>query len=139
MALSLSIIMFFIGAKISLALLFIPVAYSFLFFLCFGLCLVFCLFTVYLRDLEYILGLIMQALLFLTPVFIKPDLLFGKVKYLYIFNPLTYYIQLFRKPYLEAKIPEFNIIIFCFIFSVIIFLLGFIIFEKFKDEAILRL
>ena len=139
MALSLSIIMFLMGAKISLSLFFIPIAYVFLFFLCLGFSLVATISTVYLRDLQHIINLFMQALLFLTPVFIKPEQLFGKVKLLYKFNPISYYIKLFREPFLDAKLPDLEVITFCFIFSIFVFLTGFAIFDKFKEKAVFRL
>ena len=81
----------------------------------------------------------MQALLFLTPVFIKPEQLFGKVKFLYKLNPISYYIKLFREPFLDAKLPNLELITFCFIFSIFVFLIGFAIFDKFTEKAVLRL
>ena len=108
MTISLSIIMLIIGSKISLSLLFLPISYLIIIIFTFGFNLWISILSVYLRDLQHIITILMQALLFLSPVFIKPSFLSGKVKILYNINPLTYYINLFRKPLLDSNFPDLS-------------------------------
>ena len=139
MTISLSLIIFIIGAKISFALLFLPFAYILTFAFSLGFSLIISIASIYLRDLQHIISILMQALLFLSPVFIKPALLSGKVKLLYSFNPLTYYINLFRMPLFEGKLPQNIEIIYCILFASFSLIIGLSFFNKYKNKFIFML
>ena len=126
-------IMLVLGAKFSLALLFIPVAYALLVIFSLGIALVMSVATVFFRDLQYVIGIIMQAWFFLTPIFYKPDSLAGKVAWLIKLNPLASFVELFRAPLYIGMLPDSSVILGTFLmamFSVFVGLLFFVYQEK---------
>ena len=86
---ALFIIMLVLGTPLSWALLFIPVAYLFLFVFSLGIGLIVSVVTVFFRDLQHVIMIFMQAWFFLTPIFYRPESLAGKVKWLMAFNPVV--------------------------------------------------
>ncbi|PJD93159.1 MAG: hypothetical protein CK424_02940 [Legionella sp.] len=139
MASSLFIIILGIGGKLTIALFFIPVAYVLLYFFSFGLGLILSICVVYFRDLQHIVGIVMQVLLFLSPVFYKPDSMAGKVKRFIDINPLTYFIKLFRDPICEGHIPELNVIFIAAVFAIVSFIAGTYFFGKNENNIVIRL
>lgn len=126
-------IILLIGGKLSLALLFMPIAYCLLVVFSFGVALVMSVSTVFFRDLQYVIGIIMQAWFFLTPVFYKPDSLAGKVEWLVKLNPMASFVELFRAPLSMGILPTTNVIVitsFTAMFSMIVGLLFFVRQEK---------
>lgn len=136
---ALFIIMLVIGAPFSLALLFIPVAYLLLFFFSFGFALVFSIATVFFRDLQYVIGIAMQALFFLTPILYKSDALAGKVATLIKLNPVGVYIELFRAPLYTANLPELSVVVNAVILSIISMVIGMLIFIRQEKKIVFRL
>lgn len=58
------------------------------------------------RDLEYLIGMIMPLLMFLSPVFYRPNSLLMSGQYVW-FNPLSSMIEIIRYPLLGEPIPLF--------------------------------
>ena len=99
-------IIFCIGGQLSWALLFIPIAYLLLFFFSFGITLITSIATVFFRDLQHVILIIMQAWFFLTPVMYKNEALAGgKLAWLVGLNPLVPFIEMFRAPLYSATLP----------------------------------
>lgn len=96
------------GGKFSLALLFIPVAYLLLFLFAFGLAMLMSVATVFFRDLQYVIGVLMQAWFFLTPIMYRHDALTGKVAWVVALNPMASFIELFRAPLLQGALPSMH-------------------------------
>lgn len=139
MALSLFIIILVIGGSLTWSLLFVPVAYLLLYMFSFGLSLILSIATVYFRDLQHIIVIIMQALLFLSPVFYKPDSLAGKIRWAIELNPLTHYIELFRAPIYLGVMPNISVITSALGYAVLSMFIGFMIFRKFENMITFRL
>ncbi|WP_172597676.1 ABC transporter permease [Sulfuriflexus mobilis] len=132
-------IMLVLGGKFSMALLFIPVAYALLIMFSIGIALVVSIATVFFRDLQYVIGIIMQAWFFLTPVFYKPDSLAGKVAWLIKLNPLTSFVELFRAPLYTGMLPASDIILYTFIMAIFSMVVGFFFFSYQEKKIIFRL
>jgi ABC-2 type transport system permease protein/lipopolysaccharide transport system permease protein len=62
------IIALILGAKISAALLFLPVAFLLLVMFSLGVTFILSIVTVYYRDVQYLIGVVLQALYFATPI-----------------------------------------------------------------------
>lgn len=136
---ALFVIIISIGGKLSLALLFIPFAFMLLFFFTFGIALVISIATVFFRDLQYIVTVIMQALFFLTPILYNKDALIGKVAWVIYLNPVVPFIELFRAPLNAASLPSSSVIINAVIFAAISMVIGLAVFIKFEKKIVFRL
>ena len=106
MLVSLTLIMFFLDIRFSSEIFLIFPAYILLYLFTLGLSLIASVLTVYLRDLQHVIGILMQVLIFLSPVYYKLDSISEGVSGVMRFNPLTYYIEFFRLPLTENAIPS---------------------------------
>jgi ABC-type polysaccharide/polyol phosphate export permease len=138
-AASLFLIILVLGGKISAALLFLPVAYVLLFMLSFGVAMIMSICTVYFRDLQHLVTILMQALLFLTPVFYKPDAMQGKVAWIIQLNPLTSFIELFRAPIFLGTLPSLNAVLLAAMFATLSLVAGITFFRSFERYVAFRL
>lgn len=139
MASSLFLIILAIGGKLTWAIAFLPAAYLLIYGFSFGIGLILSVSSVFFRDLQHIIAIIMQALLFLSPVFYKPESLAGKVKSLIALNPMTYYIELFRAPIYNGVLPPMTVITMALIYSCISLTVGMYVFRKFENRVAFRL
>ncbi len=136
---SLLIIMLFVGAKLSTALFFLPISFLLLLIFSFGIGLIFSVMTVYFRDLRHIIGVALQALMFLSPVLYKPEQLAGKIQGLMALNPMTYFIELFRSPVYFGIIPQINTVLIAITFSIFSIFFGMYFFKKYESKIIFYL
>lgn len=136
---ALFLMIFALGGKVSAALLFLPIAYGLLFFFSLGIAFVISVATVFFRDLQYVIGIIMQAWFFLTPVLYKNNDLAGKVKWLIDLNPVSHYIELFRVPLLLGALPSPNTIATTFLLSLLSMVIGWTFFVRQEKKIVFRL
>lgn len=63
---------------------------------------------VYFRDLSHIVPVVMQAGFFLTPVVYDLSIMPEKFRALILFNPLYYFIEIFRRPIVYNEWPPLS-------------------------------
>jgi ABC-type polysaccharide/polyol phosphate export permease len=129
----------FMGAKLSWALLFLFVSYGLLFIFSFGIALAVSIITVYLRDMQHLVAIMMQGLFFLTPVFYQEDSLSGEHTTLLQLNPITPFIHLFRDPIYFSALPASSTVGTASLLALFSFLLGSVIFHVHQGKIIFRL
>lgn len=119
-----------IGAPLTWALVILPVNFFLLFFFSLGLALALSVATVYFRDLPNVVGVVLQAGYYLTPI-IYP-LSFVPEKYLWLFklNPMTWFIDIFRLPIYEGIFPPLSIYLFVTAMALVSFIYGIFVFKK---------
>lgn len=113
-----------VGGKLSTSLFFIPISFFLLFVFSLGAGLILSVATVFFRDLQYVIQIAMQGLFFLTPVLYKKDMLSGAVSALIKLNPVIPYIELFRAPLYESRIPSTDVVLQATALSAISILIG---------------
>lgn len=133
------VLILLLGVPLSGAIFFIPIAYALLFILAFGVSLIVSTASVFFRDLQYILGIVMQGLFFLTPILYKPEALAGKVTWLVALNPLVPFIELFRAPLYMAEMPSMDAIVRSFLIAAAVFALGLLVFRRRQKDIVFRL
>jgi len=136
---ALLLIILVIGGKFSVALLFIPVAYFLLFIFCLGIALFISVVTVFFRDIQYVIGIALQALFFLTPVIYKTNSLAGKVGWIVDANPMGLFIDLFRYPIDSGTLPDMHTFLFASFISAISLILGCVFFFSQQNKIVFRL
>lgn len=128
-----------IGGSLPWAVLFIPVAYTLLFFFALGIGLIMSVVTVFFRDLQHVILIAMQGLFYLTPILYKRDALAGKVSWLVDFNPVVPFIELFRAPLYLATLPSHNVILQATLLSISAMAVGLFVFLRQEKKIIFRL
>lgn len=81
------------------------------------------------RDIALFLGFALQLLMYLTPV-IYPASLWGKYQWVMDINPMTPIIESFRHAMLGSGHFDMTGIIYSGIFSIVVFLIGAILFTR---------
>jgi lipopolysaccharide transport system permease protein len=120
---------FFVGIP-SPTVLLLPLALLPLMLLTLGISLVACSLGVYLRDITQIIGVLLTALMFLTPVFYPSSALPMQYQKIMMFNLLAPAIEITRKILFWDEMPDlFSYSIYLVVTAVIAFM-GFAWFQK---------
>lgn len=87
---------------------------------------------VYVRDITQLIGLVVQALMFLSPIFYPISSIPANLRMIYYFNPLTYVVEDMRRILMWGQIPDWKFTVLGILLGSGVFLLGFIWFRKTK-------
>ena len=85
---------------------------------------------VYLRDISQLVGILITALMFLSPIFYSITALPEKFQSILIFNPLTPVIEFTRDILFWGRLPDMTILLLLFIVSLFTAFIGFTFFQK---------
>lgn len=117
------------------ALATLPLAVFCLFFFTLGLSLLLAAADVYMRDVQYMIGVILLMWIWLTPImyvkgFVQNDLF----QDLLGLNPLTYVIGLFQDSLYWKIVPDGTDMFLSFFISIVMFAVGLAVFRKYSDD-----
>ena len=118
-----------------IALLPVPLLLLFVFNL--GVGLILSTLVVFFRDVQHLYGVIVVALNYLTPIFYPASMLPGWMQFAIKFNPLYWYVAMFRQVVLYGVAPTPTMWICCLFCSVFALLIGLFIFKANQDKFIL--
>lgn len=105
-----------------------------------GLCFLSSSITVYVRDLEHILGIFTMLWCYCTPIMYDARLILGPegyAKYGWVFeylNPMTGIVRAYQDILYRGTWPDFRLLLVSFIYAIIFFVVGFLVFEKLKKR-----
>lgn len=88
--------------------------------------------TVYLRDVEYILGIISMAWQFLTPVMYSVDQVPEEILPIFNLNPMTPVIIAYRDILYYGQAPKLQTLIHATVFGIVVLVIGSTIFGRLK-------
>lgn len=133
------IVIFFViiisGTGINLiAVLYLPIIMIVEYILALGMVMIFSALTVYLRDLEHILGIITMAWQFLTPIMYSIDIVPESVMPVFMANPMTPIIIAYRDILYYKQIPHISTLFHAFALGVIVLILGLFVFNKLQKH-----
>lgn len=121
------------GKGLSLiAMLYLPVIMLVEYILALSMTMMFSAITVYLRDMEYLLGIITMAWQFLSPVMYSVDQVPEKILWLFNLNPMSPVIVAYRDILYYGKAPELGTLVHAVVFGVIMLIIGVTVFGKLK-------
>lgn len=92
--------------------------------------------TVYLRDVEYILGIITMAWQFLSPVMYSVEQVPEKMLPLFNLNPMTPVIVAYRDILYYGEAPKLETLIHAVVFGVVVLIIGIVVFGKLKRHFV---
>ena len=123
----------------TLQYLFLPVPVILIMLLLIGVACVLGVMTVYFRDLAIIIPVVIQTLFFLTPVIYPITLLPAYLQKIVRFNPLYWYVRLFREPLYAGALPSWHLIFVCTVLSVSSCIFGLWILKRYDNRIVFRL
>ena len=118
-----------------LALLCLPVVMVVEYVLCLGIALIVSSLTVYLRDLQYILGIFVMALRYMTPVMYGVDMVENSgagdwLILIFNLNPMTPIIKIYRQIIYYGEVPELGSLALALIIGIVFIVVGEVLFKK---------
>ncbi len=117
------------------ALLCLPIIMLVEYILALGLALIVSAFTVFFRDLEYMLGILMMVWQFLTPVMYSINIITSEgLRSIFMLNPMTPIIIAYRDVLYYAKLPDLSTLAMGALMGAAVLVLGFLIFGRLKKR-----
>ena len=113
-----------------ITLLYLPVIFVVEYIMCLGGAMLTSALTVYFRDLEYILGIVTMAWMYMTPVVYSIDMVPERLRPFMNLNPMTPVIVAYRDILYSKQIPEIGTLANGFILGIIVLVVGYVIFQK---------
>lgn len=89
--------------------------------------------TVYIRDMEHILSIIVFGWQFLTPVMYPESLIPEKYSFLFSLNPMAPIIISYRDILYYGRLPDMMLLAHSLVFCIIIFALAYIPLQNLKE------
>lgn len=136
---ALSFFMFVLGAKATLALLFLPVSFLIMFLWTLGFSVLMATANVYFRDMRYIMGVVMNAWYYITPILYPIESIPENLQIFFRLNPGFYLVDMFRAPIYSGVLPTLPHIAIAIACALGIFFLGLNCFYKHESDFVYRL
>ena len=133
------VVMLFSGLPIQWAILFLPVPTLLLLFFSLGIGLLISTWAIYFPDVSEMYQIIISAWMYLSPVIyndsmLPPDLQFWFSR----FNPMYNIIRLFRLPIYDGRLPTWEEFWPSLLISVVVLIMGWVVFTSKSDEFAYR-
>ena len=122
----------FIFGKLSFTMLLLPLILVPLFLFTLGVSFFTASLGVYVRDTSYAVGVVLQILFFMTPIFYPVSAIPERFRWPILLNPLTLLIEEARKVFLYGELPDWRFLGAAFLISLLVLHLGFLWFHKTK-------
>ena len=90
--------------------------------------------TVYIRDLEYFISILLQLWMYLTPVLYSIKMIPDKFAKFFYLNPMVPIINAYRDILYYKQMPDFKSLSVLFIIGIIGTIIGYKIFKKFEKR-----
>ncbi len=130
-------ILIFTGTGINVYHLLLPFVYICLFMFTLGMSLILATVAVFLRDMFYIYGVILNLWTYLTPIMYDIAIIDNPMlQTLFKCNPMYWFVYFARRIMLYHTIPEPNAWIYCFLLGVVFLVIGVIVFKKNQNKFI---
>lgn len=103
-----------------------------------GISLVVSSITVYFRDLQHFIGVLLQLFFYATPIVYSLETIPENFRWILKINPMTYIIEGFRDIFYYQKMPDIKMLGVILIISIVLCIIGYMIFrnlqKKFAEE-----
>jgi len=129
-ALILLIFLGIFGINLHWTMILIPMIFLFQLLLILGVSFILSSINVFFRDVENVLGVFLMVWMYLTPVIYPPELIPQKFTTIFNLNPMMPIINAYRNVILYGVLPPLQSFSYAAIFSLVIFILGYLFFKN---------
>lgn len=126
--------LFLTGVGISPVAVYLPLIMVIEFFFVLGLVLIFSALTVYFRDLEHILGIVVNAWFYVTPIIYTIDMVPERFLGLMYANPMTSVVLAYRDILYYKQPPHLSTLISTVCFAAVFLVIGYFTFQKLQKR-----
>lgn len=131
------IVMIATHVKLTFVLLLFPISLIYILTFSIGLGLILATYAVFFRDIVHLYGVFITAWSYITPLFYPISIIPKNYLILIKLNPMYYYIEHFREIVLYARVPSLKLNLICIASSMIMLILGLVVFYRNQDKFIL--
>ncbi len=118
------------------AILCLPIIMVVEFILALGFTMIMSAITVYIRDAEYILGIIAMAWQFLTPIMYSLDQVPENIRWIFALNPMMYIITAYRDILYYGVVPKLETLISAVFIGIVLLSIGWITFHRLQKHFV---
>ena len=112
------------------ALIYLPLIMVIEYLFALGIAFIVSSITVYFRDLEQIVGVIMMAWIYITPIMYNMEYIPEQYRPLIVLNPMTPIVEVYHQILYYRMIPTTNYLLLAGGASLAVFVVGFLVFTK---------
>ena len=125
------------GGRLTISVVALPLVISIQFILTLGLAYLVATFHVTFRDTQYLLGVILQLVFFLTPIFYNASVIPERYQTFYRLNPMVELTDAYRVLLIRGELPN-NLLALLFlgIIAIVLLLLGYAIFKRASSDFV---
>ena len=120
----------------SWTIILLPIPLILLLVLIMGISFLLSAINVYVRDTQNIWTIVIQSLLFVCPIFWRPDDVSGVLLLIHKINPLGQLIDISHKLVIDGEIPPMSDWIYTTLIICCIFVLGYFVFNRLQDHIV---
>lgn len=118
------------GLGISVQILWLPLIALIQYVMLLGFTFILSAIEMYMRDIEHIVNFILSMAFYVTPILYTPDIFPAKLSFVLKINPMAYLVNAYRSIFFYREMPNIQGLFVVGVFSVMLFFLGYFIFEK---------
>lgn len=118
------------GLGISKYIVFFPLIVLVQYIFSLGVAFIISSVTVYLRDLEHLIGIALQVLFYATPIVYSLETLPEQFRGIMYLNPMAHIITAYRSIFYNQSMPNLQMLGILFAISIVLCVVGYIIFSK---------
>lgn len=99
-----------------------------------GFGFIFSAITVYMRDIQHFIGVVLQLLMYMTPVFYTTDSIPENFIWIFKINPMAYIIDGYRDIMYYERMPDMKVLGLIFLGGIVLSTIGYFIFQKLQKR-----
>ncbi|MCR8844848.1 ABC transporter permease [Paenibacillus sp. SC116] len=113
-------------------IIFLPIAFLPIVLVSLGLSWILSALGVFIRDIAQLVGIIVQALMFLSPIFYPISIIPENLHFIYYLNPITYVVEDLRRILIWGQLPDWSFLSLGILLGLVTLLIGHICFKRTK-------
>ncbi|CDE14462.1 o-antigen export system permease protein RfbA [Clostridium sp. CAG:470] len=118
------------GVGLSKYIVFYPLVLIAQYILLIGISLIVSSISVYVRDLQHLIGVALQLFFYATPIVYSANVIPDNLKWILNLNPMTYIIEAYRDIFYNQTMINIQPLFILIIISVALCIIGYLIFNK---------
>ncbi len=128
-------VLFISGVGVSLkAVFFLPLVMMIQYVLVLGFTLIVAAVTVYFKDMEHIVTVILMAWIYLTPILYPLERVPDRIRWIFMLNPMTAVIESYHHILYWKSVPQIKLIAYAAVVSLVVLAAGELVFKKLDDN-----
>ena len=122
------------GLGITINIVFYPLVLLVQYVMLLGISLIVSSVTVYFRDLQHFIGVLLQLFFYATPIVYAVDVIPANFRWILKFNPMTYIIEGYRDIFWGQTAPDISTLLIVLAIGIVLCIVGYLIFNKLQKR-----